>query len=179
MWFSVAEDHSRRDDHAGIIQLMLVPPERTYKTKEDPEDLFDTRNADIRLPMLVYVFHESRTGYVLNKKAVARNALRLNLGETDSRATWKVEPIDRVAIGEAIKVGCRVGGDVFLKNEVIAKDRLFQCRDVPVPIHFPVGLLCSPRVIPLFLANSLFSHSMRTFNPPSSHNGYTKHAGTA
>ncbi|GJT75769.1 cellulose synthase-like protein D5 [Tanacetum coccineum] len=205
MWFSVEEDHSRRDDDTGIIQLMLVPPgpECTYKTEEDPEDLIDTRNVDTRPPMLVYVFRESRRGYDLNKKAGARNALmrlcsievvtrsvifnsykglreinpsnryanhnmelfdvsmraldglhrvfyvrknitekdtemilpivdyqnseddnikqalsaqrfgdstwltrsqRQNLGETDSRATWKVEPIDRAAIGEAIKV---------------------------------------------------------------------------
>nr|GEV47023.1 cellulose synthase-like protein D5 [Tanacetum cinerariifolium] len=75
-WFSGEEDHTR-GDHAGIIQLMLVPPgpECTYKTEEDPEDLIDTRNVDTRLPMLVYVSREKRPGFDHNKKAGAMNAL--------------------------------------------------------------------------------------------------------
>lgn len=75
-WFSGEEDHSR-GNHAGIIQLMLVPPgpECIYKTEEDPEDLIDTRNVDTRLPMLVYVSREKRPGFDHNKKAGAMNAL--------------------------------------------------------------------------------------------------------
>ncbi|KVH94697.1 Cellulose synthase [Cynara cardunculus var. scolymus] len=75
-WFSGEEDHSR-GNHAGIIQLMLVPPapECTYKTEEDPEDLIDTRNVDTRLPMLVYVSREKRPGFDHNKKAGAMNAM--------------------------------------------------------------------------------------------------------
>ena len=66
-----------RGDHAGVIQLMLVPPdpEFTYKTEEDPEDLIDTRNVDTRLPTLVYVSCEKRPGFNHNKKVGVMNAL--------------------------------------------------------------------------------------------------------
>ncbi|CAD5183091.1 unnamed protein product [Musa acuminata subsp. malaccensis] len=76
-WFSAAADHSR-GDHAGIIQVMLAPPNSepvmgTAATQEN--NLVDTTDVDVRLPMLVYVSREKRPGYDHNKKAGAMNAL--------------------------------------------------------------------------------------------------------
>ncbi|CAA6669624.1 unnamed protein product [Spirodela intermedia] len=59
-WTSPSTDHSR-GDHAGIIQEEGSP--------------FDLTEVDIRLPMLVYISREKRTGYDHNKKAGAMNAL--------------------------------------------------------------------------------------------------------
>ncbi|GAB4841074.1 Cellulose synthase-like protein D5 [Ancistrocladus abbreviatus] len=75
-WMSAETDHSR-GDHAGIIQAMLAPPnsEPVYGSEADAENLIDTTEADIRLPMLVYVSREKRPGYDHNKKAGAMNAL--------------------------------------------------------------------------------------------------------
>ncbi|CAO2839792.1 unnamed protein product [Amaranthus hypochondriacus] len=75
-WPSAEPDHSR-GDHAGIIQAMLAPPnsEPVYGSEADGENLIDTTEVDIRLPMLVYVSREKRPGYDHNKKAGAMNAL--------------------------------------------------------------------------------------------------------
>lgn len=56
---------------------MLAPPnaELVYGAEADGENLFDTTEVDIRLPMLVYVSREKRPGYDHNKKAGAMNAL--------------------------------------------------------------------------------------------------------
>ncbi|RDX92133.1 Cellulose synthase-like protein D5, partial [Mucuna pruriens] len=75
-WASAEQDHSR-GDHAGIIQAMLAPPnaETEYGAEADGENLIDTTDVDMRLPMLVYVSREKRPGYDHNKKAGAMNAL--------------------------------------------------------------------------------------------------------
>ncbi|CAN0888879.1 Cellulose synthase-like protein D5 [Linum grandiflorum] len=75
-WASGEADHSR-GDHAGIIQAMLAPPnaEPVYGAEADADNLVDTTEVDIRLPMLVYVSREKRPGYDHNKKAGAMNAL--------------------------------------------------------------------------------------------------------
>lgn len=75
-WASAEQDHSR-GDHAGIIQAMLAPPnaEPEFGVEADGENLIDTTDVDIRLPMLVYVSREKRPGYDHNKKAGAMNAL--------------------------------------------------------------------------------------------------------
>ncbi|KAJ0110834.1 hypothetical protein Patl1_00932 [Pistacia atlantica] len=75
-WTSAETDHSR-GDHAGIIQAMLAPPnaEPVLGAEADGENLIDTTEVDIRLPMLVYVSREKRPGYDHNKKAGAMNAL--------------------------------------------------------------------------------------------------------
>ncbi|XP_027350020.1 cellulose synthase-like protein D5 [Abrus precatorius] len=75
-WASAEQDHSR-GDHAGIIQAMLAPPnaEPEFGAEADGENLIDTTDVDIRLPMLVYVSREKRPGYDHNKKAGAMNAL--------------------------------------------------------------------------------------------------------
>ncbi|XP_050203738.1 cellulose synthase-like protein D5 [Mercurialis annua] len=75
-WTSGETDHSR-GDHAGIIQAMLAPPnaEPVFGAEADGENLTDTTEVDIRLPMLVYVSREKRPGYDHNKKAGAMNAL--------------------------------------------------------------------------------------------------------
>ncbi|KAK7284608.1 hypothetical protein RJT34_19357 [Clitoria ternatea] len=75
-WASGESDHSR-GDHAGIIQAMLAPPnaEPEFGAEADGENLIDTTDVDIRLPMLVYVSREKRPGYDHNKKAGAMNAL--------------------------------------------------------------------------------------------------------
>ncbi|KAF2325115.1 hypothetical protein GH714_022855 [Hevea brasiliensis] len=75
-WASGETDHSR-GDHAGIIQAMLAPPnaEPVLGAEADGENLIDTTEVDIRLPMLVYVSREKRPGYDHNKKAGAMNAL--------------------------------------------------------------------------------------------------------
>ncbi|KAK7379022.1 hypothetical protein VNO80_04474 [Phaseolus coccineus] len=75
-WASAEQDHSR-GDHAGIIQAMLAPPnaEPEFGAGDDGDNLIDTTDVDIRLPMLVYVSREKRPAYDHNKKAGAMNAL--------------------------------------------------------------------------------------------------------
>ncbi|KAL8143019.1 hypothetical protein V2J09_016051 [Rumex salicifolius] len=75
-WPSSEPDHSR-GDHAGIIQAMLAPPnsEPVYGSESDADNLIDTTEVDVRLPLLVYVSREKRPGYDHNKKAGAMNAL--------------------------------------------------------------------------------------------------------
>lgn len=75
-WPSAEPDHSK-GDHAGIIQAMLAPPnsEPVYGSSADADNLIDSTEVDIRLPMLVYVSREKRPGYDHNKKAGAMNAL--------------------------------------------------------------------------------------------------------
>lgn len=75
-WTSGEPDHSR-GDHAGIIQAMLAPPnaEPVFGVEADGENLIDSTEVDVRLPMLVYVSREKRPGYDHNKKAGAMNAL--------------------------------------------------------------------------------------------------------
>ncbi|KAL2945298.1 Cellulose synthase-like protein D5 [Bienertia sinuspersici] len=75
-WPSAEPDHSR-GDHAGIIQAMLAPPSSApvYGSEADGDNLIDSTDVDIRLPMLVYVSREKRPGYDHNKKAGAMNAL--------------------------------------------------------------------------------------------------------
>ncbi|GAB4858174.1 Cellulose synthase-like protein D3 [Ancistrocladus abbreviatus] len=74
-WINPAPEHSR-GDHAGIIQVMLKPPsDEPLLGTADDAGLIDLTDADIRLPMLVYVSREKRPGYDHNKKAGAMNAL--------------------------------------------------------------------------------------------------------
>ncbi|KAJ6873399.1 cellulose synthase-like protein D5 [Populus alba x Populus x berolinensis] len=75
-WTSGEADHSK-GDHAGVIQAMLAPPnvEPVFGVEADGENLLDTTEIDIRLPMLVYVSREKRPDYDHNKKAGAMNAL--------------------------------------------------------------------------------------------------------
>ncbi|KAL2624372.1 hypothetical protein R1flu_008617 [Riccia fluitans] len=75
-WVIPAKEHSR-GDHPGIIQVMLAPPspEPLLGGPADDENLIDTGDIDMRLPMLVYVSREKRPGYDHNKKAGAMNAL--------------------------------------------------------------------------------------------------------
>ncbi|XP_057964309.1 cellulose synthase-like protein D5 [Malania oleifera] len=75
-WSSPVKGHSR-GDHCSIIQVMLPPPnaEPVFGAEAGKENLFDTTQVDIRLPMLVYVSREKRPGYDHNKKAGAMNAL--------------------------------------------------------------------------------------------------------
>ncbi|KAK6120162.1 hypothetical protein DH2020_046068 [Rehmannia glutinosa] len=68
-WLSAEEGHSR-GDHEGIIQ-----PRTTFRSRSRRENLIDTTDVDIRLPMLVYVSREKRPGFDHNKKAGAMNAL--------------------------------------------------------------------------------------------------------
>lgn len=75
-WTSAEEGHSK-GDHEGIIQMMLMPPnsEPVFGTEANEDNLIDTAEVDIRLPMLVYVSREKRRGFEHNKKAGAMNAL--------------------------------------------------------------------------------------------------------
>ncbi|EFJ14485.1 cellulose synthase-like D2-2, glycosyltransferase family 2 protein [Selaginella moellendorffii] len=75
-WLSSGSEHGR-GDHAGIIQVMLAPPstEHLMGSADNDNNLIDTSDCDIRLPMLVYVSREKRAGYDHNKKAGAMNAL--------------------------------------------------------------------------------------------------------
>ncbi|CAM6024382.1 unnamed protein product [Sphagnum balticum] len=74
-WSQPSKEHAR-GDHAGIIQVMLAPPTgEPLMGSSDEENLIDTSDVDIRLPMLVYVSREKRPGYDHNKKAGAMNAL--------------------------------------------------------------------------------------------------------
>ncbi|KAG0475787.1 hypothetical protein HPP92_015473 [Vanilla planifolia] len=69
-WSSAEPGHSR-GDHAGIIQVMLAPPNSEPVMGEEASEahLIDTTTIDIRLPLLVYVSREKRPGYDHNKKA--------------------------------------------------------------------------------------------------------------
>ncbi len=59
-----------------ILQVMLAPPtSEPLMGSADDDNLIDTSDIDIRLPMLVYVSREKRPGYDHNKKAGAMNAL--------------------------------------------------------------------------------------------------------
>ncbi|CAM6127085.1 unnamed protein product [Calypogeia fissa] len=74
-WVQSVKEHSR-GDHAGIIQVMLAPPSpEPLMGSADEENVIDTTDIDVRLPMLVYVSREKRPGYDHNKKAGAMNAL--------------------------------------------------------------------------------------------------------
>lgn len=74
-WSQSGKEHGR-GDHAGIIQVMLAPPtHEPLMGSSDEENIIDTTDVDIRLPMLVYVSREKRPGYDHNKKAGAMNAL--------------------------------------------------------------------------------------------------------
>ncbi|CAK9238723.1 unnamed protein product [Sphagnum troendelagicum] len=74
-WINSGKEHGR-GDHAGIIQVMLAPPtSEPLMGSADDDNLIDTSDIDIRLPMLVYVSREKRPGYDHNKKAGAMNAL--------------------------------------------------------------------------------------------------------
>lgn len=72
-WIHSSPEHSK-GDHAGIIQVMLKPPSEEALFG-NTDGLIDLTDADIRLPMLVYVSREKRPGYDHNKKAGAMNAL--------------------------------------------------------------------------------------------------------
>lgn len=56
---------------------MLKPPDDlpTRGSNEDESSKLDFSEVDIRLPLLVYVSREKRSGYDHNKKAGAMNAL--------------------------------------------------------------------------------------------------------
>ncbi len=58
------------------MQVVLAPPRsEPLMGSADQENLIDTTDIDIRLPMLVYVSREKRPGYDHNKKAGAMNAM--------------------------------------------------------------------------------------------------------
>ncbi len=58
------------------MQVVLAPPRsEPLMGSADEENLIDTTDIDIRLPMLVYVSREKRPGYDHNKKAGAMNAM--------------------------------------------------------------------------------------------------------
>ena len=48
-----------------FVQAMLAPPnaEPEFGAEADGDNLIDTTDVDIRLPMLVYVSREKRPGY--------------------------------------------------------------------------------------------------------------------
>nr|AIS92558.1 putative cellulose synthase-like D1 [Coleochaete orbicularis] len=73
-WSWPSKDHSK-NDHAGIIQVMLAPPSSDPTVSNDVTDIIDVTDVDTRLPLLVYVSREKRPGYDHNKKAGAMNAL--------------------------------------------------------------------------------------------------------
>ncbi|KAJ3681660.1 hypothetical protein LUZ60_014233 [Juncus effusus] len=73
-WLQSSADHAR-GDHAGIIQVMLKPPNDMPVYGGNEKSPIDYRETDIRLPMLVYMSREKRPGYDHNKKAGAMNAL--------------------------------------------------------------------------------------------------------
>ncbi|KAI7988405.1 Cellulose synthase-like protein D2 [Camellia lanceoleosa] len=74
-WVVSSPEHSR-GDHAGIIQVMLKPPsDEPLQGTTDDLNPIDLTEVDIRLPILVYVSREKRSGYDHNKKAGAMNAL--------------------------------------------------------------------------------------------------------
>ncbi|KAM7258524.1 hypothetical protein ACFE04_014265 [Oxalis oulophora] len=75
-WTVPKAEHTR-GDHASIIQVMLHPPcyEPLHGSESDENIPLDFTEVDIRLPMLVYVTREKRSGYDHNKKAGAMNAL--------------------------------------------------------------------------------------------------------
>ncbi|KAJ0778203.1 putative 1,4-beta-D-xylan synthase [Helianthus annuus] len=73
-WANPSRDHAK-GDHAGIVQVMLKPPSPDPLYGSGEEGLIDYSDVDIRLPMLVYMSREKRSGYDHNKKAGAMNAL--------------------------------------------------------------------------------------------------------
>eukprot|EP00245_Coleochaete_scutata_P018740 TRINITY_DN98_c0_g1_i1.p1 TRINITY_DN98_c0_g1~~TRINITY_DN98_c0_g1_i1.p1 ORF type:complete len:1312 (-),score=276.45 TRINITY_DN98_c0_g1_i1:728-4663(-) len=73
-WAVPHKDHAK-NDHAGIIQVMLAPPNPDPRVQQDVTELIDVSEVDTRLPLLVYVSREKRPGYDHNKKAGAMNAL--------------------------------------------------------------------------------------------------------
>ncbi|CAK9322280.1 unnamed protein product [Citrullus colocynthis] len=76
-WEVPGEADHFKEDHAGIIQVMLAPSnaEPGYGSNTDGKNLIDTTDVDIRLPMLVYVSREKQSGYDHHEKAGAMNAL--------------------------------------------------------------------------------------------------------
>ncbi|XP_076953756.1 cellulose synthase-like protein D4 [Bidens hawaiensis] len=73
-WANPSHNHAK-GDHAGIIQVMLKSPSPDPLLGSGEEGLCDYSDVDIRLPMLVYMSREKRSGYDHNKKAGAMNAL--------------------------------------------------------------------------------------------------------
>ncbi|KAF5729736.1 Cellulose synthase-like D3 [Tripterygium wilfordii] len=74
-WAVPDPEHSR-GEHASIIQVMLNrPADEPVRGAAGDASFLDLTKVDIRLPMLVYVSREKRTGYDHNKKAGALNAL--------------------------------------------------------------------------------------------------------
>ncbi|KAJ3692560.1 hypothetical protein LUZ60_011655 [Juncus effusus] len=77
-WINPTKEHAR-NDHAGIIQVMIRPPMSDEPQHGNTEEIcgvhIDFTGIDIRLPMLVYLSREMRPGYDHNKKAGAMNAL--------------------------------------------------------------------------------------------------------
>ncbi|XP_076883425.1 cellulose synthase-like protein D4 isoform X2 [Bidens hawaiensis] len=73
-WANPSRDHAK-GDHAGIIQVMLKCPSPDPLYGSGEEGLCGYSDIDIRLPMLVYMSREKRSGYDHNKKAGAMNAL--------------------------------------------------------------------------------------------------------
>ncbi|KAJ0970865.1 hypothetical protein J5N97_018824 [Dioscorea zingiberensis] len=76
-WINPSADHCR-GDHAGIIQVMLRPPNDEvlhFSSSCNEKCPLDFTEVDTRLPLLVYVSREKRPGYDHNKKAGAMNAL--------------------------------------------------------------------------------------------------------
>ncbi|KAJ3688427.1 hypothetical protein LUZ61_017591 [Rhynchospora tenuis] len=77
-WTKPMKEHAR-NDHAGIIQVMIRPPSSNSQ-KGTRDGIYygvqiNFSEVDVRLPMLVYLSREMRPVYDHNKKAGAMNAL--------------------------------------------------------------------------------------------------------
>ncbi|CAN0910208.1 Cellulose synthase-like protein D2 [Linum grandiflorum] len=74
-WNPGSTGHNRAD-HSSIIQVMLQPPnDESFKLEPNEDDSPDPTEHEPRLPTLVYVSREKRSGYDHNKKAGEMNAI--------------------------------------------------------------------------------------------------------
>ncbi|KAJ1276967.1 hypothetical protein BS78_05G257600 [Paspalum vaginatum] len=75
-WIEQAECH-RKGQHAGIVKVIRNQPSHKPQpgSAASIDNLFNFRNVDMRLPMLVYLSREKRPGYNHQKKAGAMNAM--------------------------------------------------------------------------------------------------------
>ncbi|KAF0905140.1 hypothetical protein E2562_000937 [Oryza meyeriana var. granulata] len=73
-WIEPAENH-KKGKHEGIVKVMLSHPSDRPKlgTPASSDHPLDFSAVDVRLPMLVYIAREKRSGYDHQKKAGAMN----------------------------------------------------------------------------------------------------------